>query len=133
LWKTGKLVCYNAAMRRLSAYLICITLAGCQGGVGGKRVGSAVGGAAGSVVGYQYGQTGIGRSVGSSLGGVAGEAADARQRAPAPAAPAPAAASAPAKFCPIGGERYPESITYCPLHGSALRSMEGHDAQGGKP
>ena len=102
-----------------------LVLAGCAGPssrVQGSSVGSAVGAATGAVVGYQYGQAGLGQSVGSSLGSVAGSVADAAREQPraAPSAPSPLAQGA-TQFCPIGGEYYPSTFHFCPLHGAELR------------
>lgn len=115
------------AQARLTAgTLFClVALAGCEAtqsrAVQGAAIGSAVGAATGAVVGHRYGETGVGTSVGAGLGGVAGgltgAAIDTRQK-PQPAAPAAASAQ---KFCPIGGEWYPEAMKYCPLHGVELR------------
>ena len=95
----------------------------------GAAIGSAVGAATGAVVGHQYHETGIGMSVGSGLGGVAGSLVGSALEAQKNAAPQPAPA-APTKFCPIGGELYPEAVKYCPLHGVELRRR---DAAGGGP
>jgi len=86
-----------------------------------RTIGSAVGEVTGTVVGHQYGETGVGRSVGAKLGTVAGElAGSAMEGQRASPAPTPQAAAGK-KFCPVGGEVYPASFVFCPLHGAELR------------
>ncbi|MBI3996076.1 MAG: hypothetical protein HY352_00300 [Candidatus Omnitrophica bacterium] len=125
---------YVPARARLAAgaMLCLVALAGCEAtqsrAVQGATIGSAVGAATGAVVGHRYGETGVGTSVGAGLGGVAGgltgAAIDARQKSQ-PATPAEASAQ---KFCPIGGEWYPEAMKYCPLHGVELRKRTAEPA-----
>ena len=92
-----------------------------QVGRSSRTIGSAVGEVTGTVVGRQYGETGVGRSVGSKLGtaagAIAGSAIEGRQAQP----PATAQSAAAQKFCPVGGEFYPASFVFCPLHGARLR------------
>ncbi len=93
----------------------------------GAAVGSALGAATGAVVGHHYQETGAGMAVGAGLGGVAGglagSALDAQQKSQTP--PLTATAGAPrTKFCPIGGELYPETFRFCPIHGAELRVKE---------
>ena len=112
----------------IALYLSSLLAAGCVAGQTATRssgtIGSAVGEVAGTAVGRQYGEAGVGRSVGSQLGGVAGNVAgsaiESRRTAPL-AKPQDAAAT---KFCPVGGEFYPESFVFCPLHGAELRRRE---------
>lgn len=102
-----------------------LLITGCSGPssrVQGSSVGSAVGGATGAVVGYRYGQAGLGQSVGSNLGSVAGSAADVvRDQRGARPASSEAIAQGATHFCPIGGEYYPSTFKFCPLHGAGLR------------
>jgi len=110
-----------------------ILVTGCAG-VGqsatqGRTVGSAVGAATGAAIGHQYGVSGIGSRVGSDLGGVAGSVAgsalDARANKPQVTTQGtPPAQGAPlTKFCPEGGEQFPESFRYCPFHSSELKPL----------
>ncbi|MBI4342054.1 MAG: hypothetical protein HY599_01660 [Candidatus Omnitrophica bacterium] len=99
--------------------------AGCVAGQTATRssrtIGSAAGEVAGTIVGRQYGDPGVGRSVGSQLGGVAGDVAGSAIESRG-SRPTPARGDAPAtKFCPVGGELYPETFKFCPLHGGELR------------
>ena len=103
--------------------------AGCQAGrvikASSPAVGSAVGSAAGAIIGYQHGEAGIGRSIGSSLGSAAGQVAGAAAEPRQAPRELPAdAASGTGKFCPVGGERYPDSVRYCPNHGTELHHVE---------
>ena len=104
--------------------LSALVLPGCSGPgsrIQGSSVGSAVGGATGAVVGYRYGQAGLGQSVGSNLGSVAGSVADvARDQRSAKASSSTAMAQGATQFCPVGGEYYPSTFRFCPLHGAQL-------------
>jgi hypothetical protein len=121
----------------LVALACAAALAGCETvptlASNSPTIGSAVGQVAGTAVGQQYGHSDVGRSVGSQLGGVAGQVAKhtlppgaapsvpaAATASPAPAAP-PAPERSPRKFCPVGGEHYPEGFAFCPIHGAQLK------------
>lgn len=116
--------------------LTCCVLAaaGCQTGQAlsgqGPNLGSAFGGAAGAILGNQYGQVGVGQSVGSQLGSATGQMAGSALEAqhpsgaPSPGAPSSTVPSDMRKFCPIGGERFAESYTYCPYHGVELSQVK---------
>lgn len=99
-----------------------VLMTGCRTGQT-KAISSVLGRTAGAVVGHQYGEAGIGQSIGSQAGAAVGQAAEAAaSRHTLQPGPAQAGGeSRPTKFCPIGGERYPEPYRYCPLHGAALR------------
>ena len=88
-----------------------------------KTVGSSIGRAAGAVIGHQYGETGIGSGIGSDLGGVAGSIVGSSRKDGKPSLEQPKVRAAETKFCPTGGERYPDSFQYCPTHGDALRPL----------
>ena len=116
---------------RVGVFCAMLGLAGCEAAqsraIQGTAVGSALGAATGAVVGHHYGETGAGMAVGGSLGGVAGALAGSALQAPPSAPPpsGPAATPVPlTKFCPVGGERYPEAFRYCPLHGIELHEKE---------
>ena len=117
--------------RRAVEILACaLIVAGCETisqstATQGAAIGGAVGAATGAVVGHQYGESGVGMAVGTGLGTVAGSIAGSAVQSRKPAQPTPAqTASVPTKFCPIGGERYPESVKYCPIHGVELRERD---------
>ena len=109
----------------------------------GALLGGLLGAGTGAIIGNQTGHhagagTAIGGALGALGGGLIGHAleeqsqATQRQQFP-PASPAPGTlapvATNPAttggvKFCPTGGETYPDSYTYCPVHGVELRYKE---------
>ena len=124
-------------------------LAGCEGvqtaaqsrTVQGAAMGSALGAATGAIIGHQTGHAGAGTAVGAALGalggGLVGSNLEAQNKkieqlqqqqglAPAPAAVPSSGSSSSAlpKFCPVGGESYPENVKYCPTHGVELRYKE---------
>jgi len=108
-----------------------LALAGCETGqskaMQGTAVGAALGTATGAVVGHHYQETGAGMAVGAGLGsvagGLAGSALDGSHK-PLPPLASSAAAPRLTKFCPIGGEFYPETFRFCPLHGAELRAKD---------
>ena len=87
-------------------------------------IGSAVGEVAGTVVGRHYGDPGVGRSVGAQLGGVAGNVAGSAIETRSAAPPKVVRPAEPTMFCPIGGEAYPETFRYCPIHGAQLLKQD---------
>ncbi len=121
----------------LGLLLGAVAMAGCEtmqsNTVQGGAVGSAVGAATGAVVGHRYGETGAGMAIGAGLGSVAGTVAGSALTVPPKAPPQPGVVPVAApltKFCPVGGEAYPETFRYCPLHGAELRAK---DASSGTP
>ena len=132
--------------------LSVVLLAGCEGmqtaaqnkTVQGAALGSALGAGAGAIMGNQTGHAGAGTAIGAALGalggGLVGSGMQAQDRkieelrqqqgiSPAPAAASSSSAtttatSAMPKFCPVGGESYPENVKYCPTHGVELRYKE---------
>ena len=106
---------------------VAMGAAGCAGvassGEYSKTIGSSLGQVTGAVIGHQYGQAGIGSGVGSDLGGLTGSAVGSMQRSGASPTQKSKAREAQTKFCPTGGERYPDSFKYCPIHGDALRPL----------
>ncbi len=121
-----------------------LVLAGCEGvqtaaqskTVQGAAMGSALGAGAGAIIGHQTHNAGAGTAIGAALGALGGglmgsslEAQDKKiqqlQTPPATAQPSTTTTTgAQTKFCPVGGEIYPESIKYCPNHGVELRYKE---------
>jgi hypothetical protein len=117
-------------MRAYAIMLLAIALpaAGCESmgtaaqskTVQGAALGTAVGAGTGAIVGNQTGHAGEGAAVGAGVGalggGLIGRGMQEQERGVA----APASGSL-TKICPIGGELYPESVRYCPVHGAELR------------
>ena len=110
----------------------------------GALLGGLLGAGTGAIIGNQSGHhAGKGAAIGAGLGalggGLMGHALEEQDRSlqrqqypPATGAVAPLAPSTAAsetgtattgrtKFCPVGGEIYPESVKYCPNHGVELR------------
>lgn len=100
----------------------------------GAVLGGLLGAGTGAIIGNQTGHAGAGTAIGAGLGALGGglmgkameENSTAAQRSQYP----PAAASTPlpaststsqTKFCPVGGETYPDNVKYCPTHGVELR------------
>ena len=126
-------------------------LAGCEGmqtaaqnkTVQGAALGSALGAGAGAILGNQTGHAGAGTAIGAAIGALGGgllgsgmqtqdrKIEELRQQqglAPVPATStatstttATPSNTALPKFCPVGGESYPENVKYCPVHGVELR------------
>lgn len=97
--------------------------------VQGAALGSAIGAGAGAIIGNQSDRPGAGTAIGAGLGalagGLIGHAMEEPQPAPTtPATPAPAPSSTGTKFCPVGGESYAATYTYCPTHGVELKYRE---------
>ena len=134
-------------MRRMTAVVVAVGLVaaiGCESmgtAAQSKRnqgavLGGLLGAGTGAIIGNQTGHAGAGTAIGAGLGALGGgllgnsmeERDQAAQRAaypPAassvPAATAPVATSGSTKFCPVGGEVYPDNVKYCPNHGVELR------------
>ena len=129
----------------MSGAVICaIALVGCEGvqtasqskTVQGAALGSLLGAGTGAIIGNQSGKAGAGTAIGAGLGALGGglmgaalEAQDKKiqqqQYPPATSTSAPSTATTSrTKFCPVGGEVYPETVKYCPNHGVELRYKE---------
>ena len=138
---------------RTTSVLICamsvVALAGCEG-IGtaaqsktnqGALMGGLLGAGTGAILGNQMGHhAGAGTAIGAGLGALGGamvghgmEEQDRKiqqqQFPPASTAPGVIGASAATvtgktKFCPVGGEVFPEDVKYCPNHGVELRYKE---------
>ena len=100
----------------------------------GAVLGGLLGAGTGAIIGNQSDHAGAGTAIGAGLGalggGLLGNALEERDRA-AERQSMPAATSTPSsvatsntKFCPVGGEIYPENVKYCPNHGVELRYKE---------
>jgi len=122
--------------------LSAVMLAGCEAAgtaMQSKRnqgavLGGLLGAGTGAIIGNQTDHAGAGTAIGAGLGalggGLLGNAMEENDRRaeqqimPPATAPVTPAATAKTKFCPVGGEVYPESIKYCPTHGVELRYKE---------
>ena len=96
--------------------------------VQGAVLGSALGAGTGAILGNQMGHhagagTAIGAGIGALAGGLIGHGMQENQRpAPTTTSTAPAApATTGVKFCPVGGESWADTYTYCPTHGVELK------------
>ena len=117
--------------------------AGCEGmqtaaqskTVQGAALGGLLGAGTGAIVGEQSGKAGAGTAVGAALGALGGgllgsalEAQDKKiQQQQFPPASSPSGTTSQqtaTKFCPVGGEVYPDHMKYCPSHGVELRYPE---------
>ncbi len=101
----------------------------------GAVLGGLLGAGTGAIIGNQsHHHAGAGTAIGAGLGALGGalighgmeeqSKAAQRQQFP-PATPVSSTAGANVKFCPVGGETYPESVKYCPIHGVELKYKEG--------
>ena len=104
-----------------------------QGAVLGGLLGAGTGALLGNQMGHHAGAgTAIGAGLGALGGGLIGNSMEERDRAaqntvmtPAATTPVPTATTTGrSKFCPVGGEMYPENVKYCPNHGVELRYKE---------
>ena len=125
-----------------SVIAICaLALAGCesmgtaaqskttQGAVFGGLLGAGTGAILGNQEGHHAGAgTAIGAGIGALGGALMGHALEEQDKKIQQQQMPPATSSAPAttgqKFCPVGGEIYPDNVKYCPNHGVELRYKE---------
>jgi uncharacterized protein YcfJ len=99
-------------MKRLTTLLVlsmCLTGAGCTTTQKGTTAGALGGGALGGIIGHQSGHGAEGAAIGAAVGGLGGYIVGEKMKK---------------KFCPVGGEQYDESVTYCPKHGDELQYIE---------
>ncbi len=96
----------------------------------GAVLGGLLGAGTGAIIGNQtHHHAGAGTAIGGALGALGGglighameEQSQATQRQQFPPAGSVSPAAANVKFCPVGGETYPESVKYCPIHGVELK------------
>jgi len=99
----------------------------------GALLGGLLGAGTGAIIGNQsHHHAGAGTAIGGALGALGGglvghaleEQSQAAQRQQFPPANPVSPATANVKFCPVGGETYPESMKYCPIHGVELKYKE---------
>ena len=127
-----------------TGYLITVcalALAGCESmgtaaqskTTQGAVLGGLLGAGTGAIIGNQSDRPGAGTAIGAGLGALGGalmghalEEQDKKiqqQQMPAAGSSAPAT-TGQTKFCPVGGEIYPDNVKYCPNHGVELRYKE---------
>ncbi|MBI4322689.1 MAG: hypothetical protein HY596_00255 [Candidatus Omnitrophica bacterium] len=125
-----------------SVMAICaLVLAGCESmgtaaqskTTQGAVLGGLLGAGTGAIIGNQSDRPGAGTAIGAGLGALGGammghalEEQDKKiqqQQMPAAGSSAPAT-TGQTKFCPVGGEVYPDNVKYCPNHGVELRYKE---------
>jgi uncharacterized protein YcfJ len=92
----------------------------------GAVLGGLLGAGTGAIIGNQSDHAGAGTAIGAGLGalggGLIGNAMEENSRnAQQQSTPV---ATQSTKFCPVGGELYPENIKYCPTHGVELKYKE---------
>lgn len=128
--------------RRAAMTVVCaLALAGCEGAgtamqskTGqGALVGGLLGAGTGAIIGNQSDHAGAGTAIGAGLGALSGalvgKALDQQdkkiqQQQYPPATSTSTPATSGQKFCPVGGEVYPDNVKYCPNHGVELRYKE---------
>ena len=131
-------------MHKGTGYLIAIcalALVGCESmgtaaqskTTQGAVLGGLLGAGTGAIIGNQSDRPGAGTAIGAGLGALGGalmghalEEQDKKiqqQQMPAAGSSAPAT-TGQTKFCPVGGEIYPDNVKYCPNHGVELRYKE---------
>ena len=96
----------------------------------GAVMGGLLGAGTGAIIGNQsHHHAGAGAAIGGALGALGGgmighgleEQRQAAQQQAYPPATTSTATTTRMKFCPVGGELYPETVKYCPIHGAELR------------
>ncbi len=129
----------------VASVLMVVALAGCES-IGtaaqskrnqGALLGGLLGAGTGAIIGNQSDHAGAGTAIGAGLGalggGLLGNAMEERDRRSQAQTMPPATtnnvstdvtSTAKTKFCPVGGELYPENVKYCPNHGVELRYKE---------
>lgn len=82
---------------------------GCTTTQKGATAGTLGGATVGGIIGHQSGHGGEGAAIGAAVGGLGGYIVGDKMKK---------------KFCPVGGEQYDESVSYCPKHGVELQYIE---------
>ena len=138
----------NSKGKGLVMAVCALALAGCesmgtaaqskttQGAVLGGLLGAGTGAIVGNQEGHHAGAgTAIGAGLGALGGGLIGHAMEEQDRKiqqqqypPATTTQSTTATATSStshtKFCPVGGETYPDNVKYCPNHGVELRYKE---------
>ena len=89
--------------------LMCLLSFGCTTTQKGTTAGALGGGAIGGIIGHQSGNDLEGAAIGAAVGGLGGYIVGDKMKK---------------KFCPVCGEQYDESVTYCPKDGTELKYIE---------
>ena len=99
--------------------------------VQGATLGGLLGAGTGAIIGNQSDHAGAGTAIGAAIGalggGLIGHGMEENQRSQQSLPPATSSSSTTTgmtKFCPVGGEVYPDNVKYCPNHGVELRYKE---------
>jgi len=99
-------------MRRLVTLvilLLSLVSLGCTTTQEGTTAGALGGGAVGGIIGHQSGNDLEGAAIGAAVGGLGGYIVGEHLKK---------------KFCPICGEKYDESVKYCPKDGTELEYIK---------
>ena len=91
------------------ALLVIIFLTGCTTTQKGAATGGVAGATLGGIIGHQSDNDLTGAAIGGVVGTVGGMIVGEHMAK---------------KFCPVGGEEYPEDVMYCPKHGVELKYKE---------
>ena len=90
-------------------FLFVLILGGCTTTEKGATVGGLTGATVGGIIGHQSGHGVAGAAIGGVVGTVGGMVVGEKLDK---------------KFCPVGGETYPEDVQFCPKHGVELKYKE---------
>ncbi len=94
----------------ISIVFVLFVVAGCTTTQKAATVGGLTGATLGGVIGHQTGGHGVaGAAIGGVVGTVGGMVVGEKMDT---------------KFCPVGGETYPEDVQFCPKHGVELKQRE---------
>ena len=96
-------------VKQYIALLVIIFLTGCTTTQKGAATGGVAGATLGGIIGHQSDNDLTGAAIGGVVGTVGGMIVGEHMAK---------------KFCPVGGEEYPEDVMYCPKHGVELKYKE---------
>lgn len=96
-------------MKKIYAAGLILFLAGCTTTQKGAAVGGLGGATLGGIIGHQSGHGVAGAAIGGAVGTVGGMIVGEKMAT---------------KFCPVGGESFPDDVMYCPKHGTELKNKE---------
>jgi len=92
--------------KQISIIALMLVLAGCTTTQKGAATGGLTGATLGGIIGHQSGDGVKGAAIGGAVGTAAGMLIGNKLEK---------------KFCPEGGEVYPEDVKFCPKHGVELK------------
>ncbi len=95
--------------RILLSASVALLLTGCTTTEKGAAVGGLGAAAIGGIIGHQSGHALTGAAIGGTVGTIGGMIVGEKMAT---------------KFCPVGGETYPDDVMYCPKHGVELKKKE---------